>query len=140
MSDPSIFMVKEKEPTINELEVALGSTYSFWQKIVVKVYSFYPDGKPEWNFPGKNYGWSFRIKDKRRAILYLLPRKGYFKAAFIFGDKAVAHIMQTNISEKIKTALQEARKYAEGRGVQIDINSAEDMTDIPQLIEIKLAH
>ena len=139
MSDLSVFTNKASIPSIKELKTALGSGYSLWQKVVRLTYQAYPDGKEEWNFPGKNYGWSFRIKDKRRAILYFLPRQGYFKVAFIFGDKAVAAVMASSISDQIKTSLTEARKYAEGRGVQLIVETEADLITIKKLIEIKLA-
>ena len=97
------------------------------------VLAKYPQGLAEWNFPGKNYGWNFRIKDKRRAIIYFLPRDGFFKVAFVFGDKAVAVIEQSPITEFIKTELAQARKYAEGHGVQITIRDESFMPDIDQL-------
>lgn len=140
MSDQSVFMDKASVPTYASLEKALGSSYDYWEKIVALTYAAYPEGKAEWNFPGKNYGWSFRIKDKRRAILYLLPRSGYFKAAFVFGDKAVASVMNSDVPEDIKKDLQAARKYAEGRGVSIEVHSNEHIPAIKKLIDIKLAH
>jgi len=56
-------------------------------KIRDRVYEKYPEGFEEWNFPGKKYGWSFRIKDKKRAIVYLLPGDDAFMVAFVFGGR-----------------------------------------------------
>ncbi len=140
MSDISIFTKKEEIPTEKDLIEKLGSDYELWKEIVKITYNKYPNGFAEWNFPGKKYGWSYRIKDKRRAILYFLPRDGFFKIGLVFGDKAVHDIMQTDISEKIKTDLQAAKKYAEGRGVHIVINNKQGFSDIEKLIEIKLRY
>lgn len=140
MSDLSVFTYRATTPTIKDLELALGSVYQIWQQVVRLTYLAYPEGIEEWNFPGKNYGWSFRIKDKRRAILYLLPRQGYFKVAFVFGDKAVKDILASSVADQIKADLQKARKYAEGRGVGIVVKKPVDITDVDQLISIKLAH
>ncbi len=104
------------------------------------VYQQYPNGKEDWNFPGKNYGWSFRIKDKKRAIIYFLPRENYFKVAFVFGQKALDQILETNIADSIKNDLLSAKKYAEGRGVRIDVKNKNVIPDIQKLIEIKLAN
>jgi hypothetical protein len=139
MSELSIFTDKASIPSVEDLESALGVKYQLWESVVHLTYQAYPDGKEEWNYPGKNYGWSFRIKDKRRAILYFLPRQGYFKVAFIFGDKAVAAVMASSVPEPIKTNLREARKYAEGRGVQLIVETEADLIEIKKLIEIKLA-
>lgn len=70
----------------------------------------YPNGLEEWNYPGKKYGWSYRIKDKKRAIIYFLPRENYFKVAFVFGQKATDIVLESDISGKIKTDLKMAKK------------------------------
>jgi len=85
MSDISIFTDKATEPANQDLVDRLASSYALWQHIYDFVFRQYPKGVAEWNYPGKKYGWSFRIKDKKRAIVYLLPREGYFKVAFVFG-------------------------------------------------------
>lgn len=140
MKDISIFTDKAIVPKNEYLVANLGTTYSIWMQIREYVYQQYPNGVEDWNFPGKKYGWSFRIKDKKRAILYFLPRNNYFMVAFVFGQKAIDQILETNISETIKNDLLTAKKYAEGRGVRIDVKDETSIPDIQKLIEIKLAN
>lgn len=140
MADISIFPDKEVTPTTEVLKEHLGNSYVWWQTLCQLVFQLYPDGKEEWNYPGRKYGWSYRIKDKKRAIIYFLPREGYFKVAFVFGQKAYDVIMESNIANEIKKELREARKYAEGRGISIAIKSNEPLLDIQTLIEIKLSN
>lgn len=140
MQDISIFTDKAIVPKNEDLVANLGTTYSIWMQIREYVYQQYPNGVEDWNFPGKKYGWSFRIKDKKRAILYFLPRNNYFMVAFVFGQKALDQILETNISETIKNDLLTAKKYAEGRGVRIDVKDETSIPDIQKLIEIKLAN
>ncbi len=140
MDDLSIFPDKTTEPTNNGLTEKLGSTFELWKQIHDAVLTKYPNGLPEWNFAGKKYGWIYRIKDKKRAIIYLLPRDKYFKVAFVFGQKAYDSILNSGISAEIKTELQQARKYAEGRGIRIDVKNNEIVSDIIKLIDIKLKY
>lgn len=140
MEDRSIFMDKLMMPSKASLETHLGINDKLWKVLENYVFEKYPKGLAEWNYPGKKYGWSYRIKDKKRAIIYFLPREGYFKVAFVFGQKAYDTIMRSNISEEIKVELQIAKKYAEGRGVRIDIHNKARLNDIFQLIDIKMAH
>ena len=137
--DPSIFMDKASTPSGEDLKQALGDKYELWMEIRARVFQKYPDGKEEWNFPGKKYGWSFRIKDKRRAIIYLLPRKEEFMAAFVFGGKAFEAIKESEISPGIISDLESAKVYAEGRGVRIPVPDRSALKDIFSLIDIKLA-
>ena len=138
MDDISIFPDKTVKPTNNDLAEKLDSNYELWKRVYDLVLSKYPNGLAEWNYPGKKYGWSFRIKDKKRAIIYLLPRDQYFKVAFVFGDKAIKEIMDSQISKDIKTEISQATKYAEGRGIRIDVKNNLIISDIERLIEIKL--
>ncbi len=138
--DHSIFMDKSQVPTDADLQAALGDNYKLWMEIRDRVFEKYPTGTEEWNFPGKKYGWSFRIKDKKRAIIYLLPREGAFLAAFVFGGKAFNVIKESEVSAKIISDLESARVYAEGRGIRIPVPDSSVLDDIFRLIDIKLAH
>ena len=139
MDDTSVFTDKTLKPTDKDLSDKLGVNYELWKRIYNMVFSKYPGGLAEWNYPGKNYGWGFRIKDKKRAIIYLLPRDQYFKVAFVFGDKAVKEIMESKVSDEIKLSISEATKYAEGRGIRIDVKDDSILFDIELLIDIKLS-
>ncbi len=138
--DISVFTDKSKTPTEKEVQSALGTTYPLWKSIRDSVFEKYPAATDEWNYPGKKYGWSFRVKDKKRAIIYLLPRDGYFKVALVFGQKATNQILESDVAAAIKSELQNARVYAEGRGISITVNNENDLTDIPKLVDIKLAN
>ncbi|MCW3089983.1 MAG: hypothetical protein JWP81_1052 [Ferruginibacter sp.] len=103
------------------------------------MYLKYPGAVSEWNFPGQKYGWSFRIKDKKRAIIYFLPREKKLVVSFVFGQQAFEKIMDSDISQEIKLELPSAKVYAEGRGVRIEVKNRKIFKDIGQLINIKLA-
>ena len=137
--DTSIFTDKTNGPEQKDLVIALGKTYHLWEDIVRLVSLKSPNAVCDWNFPGQKYGWSFRIKDKKRAIIYLLPRDKRFMVAFSFGKKAYEKIMDSNISEEIKQSLESAKVYAEGRGIRFEVNDQKLLKDISQLIDIKLA-
>jgi hypothetical protein len=137
--DISIFTDKNRKPEEDELEKSLGNTYPVWQKIIQYIFSVYPYSQNEWNYPGGKYGWSFRIKDKKRAIIYLLPRDGFFKVAIVFGPKATDMVMKSDVSESIKSELTAAKAYAEGRGIRIDVRDETVVKDIIKLINIKIS-
>ena len=137
--DTSIFIDKTYKPEQKDLITALGKTYNLWQDIINLVYLKYPNAASDWNFPGQKYGWSFKIKDKKRAIIYLLPRDKQFMVAFNFGQEAFKKIMASKISEEIKHSLESAKVYAEGRGIRIEVKNQKPLKDISQLIDIKLA-
>lgn len=134
----SIFLDKNK-PTPEDLESGLGETFKMWNRLVDFTIQAYPKATSEWKFSGDNYGWNFRISDKKRVILYLLPRSQYFKAALVFGQKATDKVFDGTIAEDIKNELRAAKKYAEGRGIRIDVRDTSKIEDIQELIKIKIS-
>jgi hypothetical protein len=138
MEDKSVFTDKTSEPSERDLLKALGTTAPLWKEIKAYVFSQYPQAVEKWSYPGTKYGWSFRLMDKKRAIVYLLPRDNFFKVAFVFGVKATNTILNSDTSEKIKEELRSAKAYAEGRGIRLDVPNKKVMKDITFLIDIKL--
>lgn len=138
MDDIIVFKDKSNKPTEKDLLETLGSTFDLWKKIVEFVMTKYPLGQEEWNFSGAKRGWSFRIKDEKRAIIYLLPRGKYFIVSFALGQKAVDVVLESDMFSGLKTELEQAKKYAEGSGIQLMVKDGSVLYDIEQLIDIKL--
>jgi hypothetical protein len=136
----SILMDKAEQPTNNILEGALGNTFAIWTNLVKFTLECYPNAVCEWNYSSEKFGWSFRIKDKKRVLVYLLPRDQFFKTAFVFGPKALDKIMESDVADFIKLELVQAKAYAEGRGIRIDIKDVTNLVDIENLIRIKISN
>lgn len=136
----SIFIDKDQMPNETDLASGIGETYKFWQEIADYTRKVYPDYIEEWNYSSPKYGWSFRIKDKKRVLIYLLPRDRFFKVATVFGQKATESILDSDISADIKQELKNAKAYAEGRGIRIDVKDATLVEDVKKLISIKIEH
>ena len=140
MMETSIFMDLTKTPNASDLEIPLGKTFSVWQDIRDFVFEKYPKAIEEWHVAVKKYGWGFRIKDKKRAIIYLSPREGFFRVAMVFGQKATNQILGSDISGFVKEELMKSKVYAEGRVVRLEINDNTFLKDIEKLVEIKIAN
>lgn len=138
--DTSVFMDLTKTPQTNELKIALRRTYLLWEIIRDFVFEKYPAAIEEWHVAVKKYGWGFRIKDKKRAIIYLSPRDGFFLVAMVFGQKATDQILDSDISSKTKEELMNSKVYMEGRVIRLEIRDNTFSTDIKKLVEIKIAN
>lgn len=135
----SIFTDKKKEPTEADLKKALGDTYIYWKQLADFTNKSFP-AINTWHYSSDKYGWSFRISDKKRVLIYLLPRDKFFKVAFVFGQKATDEILNSKISDDIKNELKSAKVYAEGRGIRIEVKNKMVINDIKKLITIKSAN
>lgn len=134
----SVFTGPSVTPDNKALEAALSTSFSWWNQIKDFVFQQYPKAVEEWKHSGKNYGWGFRLKDTKRVIIYLTPAEGYFLFSIVFGEKATQEVLNSDISEDIKTMLREARVYAEGRGIRLEIKSEKMISDLKKLVLIKL--
>lgn len=133
------FVDRATEPENKDMEVALGSTYPLFEKIVKYLVDTCKDIRPEWKQYSKKMGWQLKLLKGKRNILFIVPFEGSFMVYFVFGDKAVQRVMESDISDEIKTQLQNARKYMEGRGIELSITEdTENIDHIIKLIEIKL--
>jgi hypothetical protein len=134
----SIFTDKSKKPSDNELKKALGKTSILWNEIKDYAFKSYPDASDEWSYPGKSFGWNYRIRDKKRVLAYFMPCDGFFKISLVFGDKAAKEVLASSISKEIKDLISSAKVYAEGRGFRIDVTDKKIAKDVKKLIDIKL--
>lgn len=95
--DTSCFTDLSNMPDNNDLKVALEEMYQHWMEIRKFVFEKYPAAIEEWHVAVKKFGWNYRIKDRKRAIVYLSPQNGYFTATFVFGQKATDQIIAGQI-------------------------------------------
>jgi hypothetical protein len=133
----SAFDDKSRQPQEADLKATLGTSYARWNDLK-KLISLQYAASPEWGFSGKAYGWGLRLKTEKRAVLYMTPCKGYFLASFALGEKAVKAAHESDLPESVLAAIDGAKKYAEGRGVRLEVRSAEDVRNIEKLAVIKM--
>lgn len=133
----SIFMQKDSRSDNQQLKVALGNTYTLWETLKEAANELEPTAQEKWHFSGQKFGWSYRMSDAKRVLIYLLPREYYFKVAFVFGNKAMEAIKSSAIDPKIVNELFETKKYAIGRGIRLAVREKQDLNDILKLLEIK---
>jgi len=64
--------------------------------------------------------------------------KGYFRIAFVFGEKAVAAVEKSDLPDSIKKDVADTWKYAEGRGIRLEVKRPQDADNVIKLIDIKV--
>ncbi len=134
----SVFEDKDSKPDDKMLAGALGKSNWLWQQIKKHLAAEYGELIEEWKFYGQKSGWILKTLRKKRNLFFFIPLKGSFRVSFVFGDKAVAAVEKSDLPEELVTALKDARKYAEGRGLQIEVKNSADIEHIKKLVEIKV--
>ena len=137
---PNAFIDKSKKPTAAELTAALGPAKALWDQLLAGLADEQNLTVQEWNSYSRKAGWSLRLKLKDRNILYLTPCQGCFFVSFALGDKAVRAARQSGLPPSVIKIINEARRYAEGTGIRIEMKKPKDIEIAKKLAAIKLAN
>ncbi len=136
----SLFDDKTKTPQDGTLADALGRAWSRWNELKSALSAQHGPLAEEWVFGGKNWGWSLRLKHKKRAIVYLTPCRRHFLAGLALGEKAVKAARQSDLSATVLQLIDDATKYAEGRAVRIEVRHKRDVDIVVKLAAAKMAN
>jgi hypothetical protein len=135
-----IFNDKSKQPSEDELKAKLGSTFTFWNDLKKLIASKFAPVNEEWGFTSKKTGWGLRLKGENRTILYMTPCEGYFLASFALGEKAVKAAHESDLPASVLKIIDNAPKYAEGRGVRLEVRDTNDVRVVEKLAVAKMAN
>jgi hypothetical protein len=134
------FVDPKSPPKPTELQASLGRGGPHWTRLRDDIEAEYAPLTEKWTFSGKAYGWSLRLIQKKRTVLYMIPRRGYFVAAFALGDKACAAARASGLPKPVLDLIASAPKYAEGRGVRIEVRTTKDVVNVEKLADVKMAN
>ena len=134
----SAFDDKSKKPGPAALKTALARTSTHWDGLIAHIAAEYAPLDETWGFAGAKWGWSLRLKQKKRTVLYVTPCEGHFLVGFVLGEKAVKAAHASRLPDSVLTLIDQAKKYAEGRGVRIEIRTKKDVEITKKLAAIKM--
>lgn len=138
--ETNAFMEKSIQPDDRQLARVLGKKSPFWEAIKQHIVQKHGNFTEEWKFYSTKSGWTLKVLLNKRNLFFFVPLQGTFRVAFVFGDKAVAAVEKSSLTEKLKNELSNARKYVEGRGLRIEVRSQKDVEHIKKLIDIKVGN
>ena len=136
----SAFDDKELQPQDSDLVEVLGDSRDLWDELKSKMEAQFQPLSVDWGFSGKKWGWSLRLKQKARTVLYMTPRRGHFVVGFALGQKAVDAAYESDLPQSIKDMIDESTKYAEGRGVRLEVRTDDDLRNVARIATIKMAN
>lgn len=136
----SAFDDRSAPPQADQLATALASTRRLWEDLVTALAAQHPPLAETWKFGGQQWGWALQLKQRKRAVVYLTPCRGYFMAGFALGEKAVKAAHLSDLPAPVLAIIDGAKKYAEGRAVRLEVRSKKDAVAVRQLAAIKMAN
>ena len=136
----NVFIDKLAKPDDQALVRALGKTYPLWAEIEKHIATTLGKSVEEWKYYGLKSGWTMKTLYKKRNLFFFTACKGYFRIAFVFGDRAVAEILKSDLPKALIEEVTNAKKNAEGRGLRVDVKTRRDVESVKKLIAIKVTN
>lgn len=136
----SAFDDKSKEPTKRRLKTILGRTSAHWDNLIMHIAAKYSPLDETWKFAGAAWGWSLRLEHKKRTVLYMTPCNRHFIVGFALGEKAVKAAHARDLPVEVLSLIDEAKEYAEGRAVRLEIREKRDLDSVKAIVAVKMAN
>ncbi len=135
---PNAFAGHTKRPTELRLASVLGLADALWHGLITELKRDLALDAEEWNSSSVKAGWALRLQRKKRNIVYLGPRTGWFLASFVLGDKAITAARKSKLPPRVLKIIDQAKRYPEGAAVRIEVHEAKDADVVKTLAKIKL--
>lgn len=129
---------REHIPTREHLEMLMGEAFTLREELYAYLSESVGTVEVEWKFYSKKSGWTSKTLLGNRNLFFLSPMEGTFMVTFIFGDRAAEAVLKGAFPDHVKQSVESARKYAEGRGISLEIQNRDDLKIVRNLIDIKI--
>lgn len=132
----------ETGPAEAELAVILGRATGLWNELRGEVVARFKPVTERWTFSAKTGRWSLRLQQARtrRTVLYLIAHPGRLQAGFALGEKACRAARASELPPQVLEVIEAAPRYAEGRGVWLEVPTRKAVGEVLTLAAIKMAN
>ncbi len=129
-------------PAPRELKALLGRAAAHWARLREGLDADHGSLAETWSYTAKTQRWSLRLthEGKKRTVVYLIPQAGRFEAAFALGEKACRAARAGGLAPAVLEVIEQAPRYAEGRGVRLEVRTRRQAEDVRRLAVIKMAN
>ncbi|MGL6298371.1 MAG: DUF3788 domain-containing protein [Methanobacteriaceae archaeon] len=133
----SIFDNKEIIPDEEDLKEVLKENMDLWNQLIKYLEEEYGPIKAEWKFYSKKAGWSYKVSNKKRNLIFLIPNDEYFIATVNMSLKVSEILLDIDLPKDIKNIITKTKAYSEGKSILINIKNNEDIKNIKTILNIR---
>lgn len=124
--------------TDDELRVRLGPSFRIWEELIARLTGAFQPLTHEWKTYSQKSGPTLRLLQKKRALLYLIPRQECFDVSVVLGPRAVEAAKASDLPGSVIREIESAKPYPEGTPVRIEVRNDAAIESILRLVRIKL--
>ena len=129
---------KNQFPTEEIIFSHIGKSKAIWESVFNYIHDNHPDFTEQWKYYNDGKSWLMKVTKKTNTIFWLSIIPESFSITFYFGDKAEPAIMNSTISDKLKSQFKDGKKYGKIRGLTLIMNNKRNVEVVKELISIKL--
>lgn len=137
---PNPFVDLPRPPEPAEIRQALGRSAAAWDVLRNRILDHFGQVTEDWAVPARKYGWSLRLRLRKRTILHLTPSSRHFTTAILLGRRAVADVRASDLSPEVIAMVDQATRYAEKRVIRFEIRFKKDTEVVEALARIKMRY
>ena len=124
-------------PTPMEVASALGRKAGLWREIV-QLCAQQGVAETEWKSVSPKYGWSLRLQQRKRTIVYLARAMDASAWLLCWETKPWRHARSSDLVPEMLALIDRAPRYAEGTGIVFFVERKSDLVAVKTLVSIKL--
>jgi len=128
-----------RPPEAAEIRGVLGKSAALWDRLIARVAGEHGGITEQWNFSGAKVGWSLRLREKGRVVVYMTPQAGAFLVGIVLSERAASAARRGDVPESVRALIDGAPRYAEGRGIRLTVASRGDLATVLELVALKTA-
>jgi hypothetical protein len=129
---------KNQKPTDELVFSIIGKQQIYWQMLMQRVKTSYPDTEGQWNYYNDGKSWLLKMIRKKKTLFWTGVHSNYFRITFYFGDKAEPLVLQSRIPEDIKTGFMNSERYGKIRPITLKPEKEEDIDTALELVAIRV--
>ncbi|MFQ6107230.1 MAG: DUF3788 domain-containing protein [Thermoplasmata archaeon] len=122
----------------NVLNIIGERSAKLWSKLREFLKENY-DFEPELVYYGRNYGWCYRYRRKKKTLCTIFPETGAFTILITLGKKEVEEVgnIMSTLNQETQRIYEEARQYHDGKWIYKRVLNEDDLADVVALLKAK---
>ncbi len=92
-----------------------------------------------WKFYGKKHGWQLKCIKRKKAVLYMVPKDGFFSAGLALNAKAFAALDDSELPPEVVAEIKGGPGASEGQPARFELTDGAHVENIKTLVGVMLA-
>jgi hypothetical protein len=132
-------LLQSQPPDDEQIASALGPAQPAWNLLMARLRERFGPLTPEWKVYSKKAGWTLRLLAESTALVYRRPHAAHFAASVVLGEGAMERLRTDGFPHAVIQAALNARRYAEGTTVTIEVRTTDEADVLARLVALKEA-